>query len=123
MNFRQAIASGFAHYMDFFGRATAAEFWFWILFCALGAVVTEMIDGALFIPHPGQSPLNSIFMSIIVLPTLSVMVRRLHDIGRSGWWLLLAPTGVGIFVLLRWASLEGISSETEYDRLTAQTVE
>ena len=44
MNFRQAISSGFANYVNFFGRATAPEFWFWILFCLLGAVVTHLTE-------------------------------------------------------------------------------
>jgi uncharacterized membrane protein YhaH (DUF805 family) len=123
MSFRQAIASGFANYVNFFGRAAAPEFWFWILFCLLGAVVTETVDGAVFIPHSGLSPLNTIFTLAVLLPSLAVTVRRLHDTGRSGWWLMLVPTGVGIFVLLRWASLESLTDENKYDRLAAQTAE
>jgi uncharacterized membrane protein YhaH (DUF805 family) len=120
MNFRQAISSGFANYVNFFGRATAPEFWFWILFCLLGAVVTETLDGAVFIPHPGLSPLNTVFTLAVLLPSLAVMVRRLHDTGRSGWWLLLVPTGVGIVFLLRWASFESVTAENRYDQFAPQ---
>lgn len=123
MNFRQAISSGFANYVNFFGRATAPEFWFWILFCMLGAVATETVDGAVFIPHPGLSPLNTLFTLAVLLPSLAVMVRRLHDTGRTGWWLLLVPTGVGIFVLLRWASFETASDENKYAQVAAQPAE
>jgi uncharacterized membrane protein YhaH (DUF805 family) len=42
--------------------------------------------------------------------------RRLHDIGQSGWWLLLVPTGIGIFILLYWASLESDPGENRYGR-------
>ena len=123
MNFRQAISSGFANYVNFFGRATAPEFWFWILFCMLGAVATETVDGAVFIPHPGLSPLNTLFTLAVLVPSLAVMVRRLHDTGRTGWWLLLVPTGVGIFVLLRWASFESASDENKYAQVAAQPAE
>jgi uncharacterized membrane protein YhaH (DUF805 family) len=123
MDFRQAISSGFANYVNFFGRATAPEFWFWILFCVIGAVVTEILDAAVFIPHPGLSPFNTLFTLAVLLPSLAVMVRRLHDTGRSGWWLLLVPTGIGILVLLRWASFESLTDDNKHDQLAAQPAE
>jgi uncharacterized membrane protein YhaH (DUF805 family) len=123
MNFRRAISSGFANYVNFYGRAAAPEFWFWILFATLGAVITEFVDAAVFIPHPGLSPLNTLFTLAVLLPSLAVMVRRLHDIGCSGWWLLLVPSGLGILLLLYWASREGISGKNKYDRLAAAAAE
>jgi uncharacterized membrane protein YhaH (DUF805 family) len=123
MNFRQAISSGFANYVNFHGRAAAPEFWFWMLFAMLGAVTTEFVDAAVFIPYPGLSPLNTLFTLSLLLPSLAVMVRRLHDIGRSGWWLLLVPTGIGILLLLHWASREGTLGRNKYDRLAAAAAE
>jgi uncharacterized membrane protein YhaH (DUF805 family) len=123
MKFGEAVAAGCANCINFSGRATAPEFWFWILFSALGAVVTEFVDAAVFIHHPGLSPLNSLFTLAVLMPSLAVTVRRLHDTGRSGWWLLLVPTGVGIFLLLHWASLESTPGENKYDRLSPAVVE
>jgi uncharacterized membrane protein YhaH (DUF805 family) len=48
-----------------------------------------------------------------------MMARRLHDVGLTGWWLLLVPTGIGIFILLYFAGLEGVPGETKYDRLAS----
>jgi uncharacterized membrane protein YhaH (DUF805 family) len=123
MKFGEAVAAGFANYINFTGRAAAPEFWFWILFSALGAVVTEFVDAAVFIHHPGLSPLNSLFTLAVLLPSLAVTVRRLHDTDRTGWWLLLVPTGLGIFLLLHWASLEGSAGENKYDRLSPAAAE
>jgi uncharacterized membrane protein YhaH (DUF805 family) len=46
MNFRRAISSGFANYANFYGRAAAPEFWFWILFATPDAAITEFVDAA-----------------------------------------------------------------------------
>ena len=52
-------------------------------------------------------PINSIFNLIVFLPFLSVSIRRLHDIGRSGWWYLIILTGIGSILLFYWwASVE-----------------
>ena len=123
MNFGQAVSAGFANYINFSGRAAAPEFWFWILFAALGAIVTEIVDAAVFIHHPGLSPLNTLFTLAVLLPSLAATVRRLHDTGRTGWWLLLVPTGFGIFVLLHWASLDGTPGTNKYDKFTAAAAE
>lgn len=123
MTFRQAIASGFANYVNFYGRATVPEFWLWVLFAGLVAVATEIVDAAIFIPHPGLSPLNTLCTLVLLPPSLAVMARRLHDVGRSGWWLLLVPTGVGILVLLYWATLNGTPGANRYDRLASAAAE
>jgi uncharacterized membrane protein YhaH (DUF805 family) len=111
MSFGQAIASGFSNYANFSGRASWPEFWFWVLFAAFGAIVTNIIDAAIFVYHPGVSPLNSplsnLFTLVALLPSLAVAVRRLHDIELTGWWILLLITGVGILVLIYWLYQEG----------------
>jgi uncharacterized membrane protein YhaH (DUF805 family) len=48
MNFSQAIASGFRNYVTFSGRASRSEYWYWVLFAILGALVTGILDRALF---------------------------------------------------------------------------
>lgn len=122
MTFGEAVSSGFANYRNFWGRAEQSEFWLWILFAGTCAVVTELVDMAVFIPHPGVSPLNTLVTLALLLPSLAMMVRRLHDIGQSGWWLLLTPTGIGIFILLYLACLQGNPGKNKYDRFVPAAV-
>jgi uncharacterized membrane protein YhaH (DUF805 family) len=107
MNFVEAIKSGFSHYVTFSGRASRSEYWYWVLFAALGGLVTAVIDAAIFGYHAGVSPLNSIFGLVVFLPGLAVAARRLHDTDRTAWWLLLALTGIGAIVLIIWFCFKG----------------
>ena len=73
VGFGDAIARGFSHYFKFSGRATRAEYWFWVLFASLVQAI----------------PLIGGFIGLFCLiPSLSVTSRRLHDIGKTGWWQL-----------------------------------
>jgi uncharacterized membrane protein YhaH (DUF805 family) len=115
MNFWQAIASGFTQYVTFGGRASRSEFWYWFLFSLLGGLVAEMLDSAFFgTSIPSASPLNGIFNLILFLPSLAIEVRRLHDINRTGWWLLIAFTILGIFLLWYWACKKGTDGPNRF---------
>ena len=78
MNFTEAIKTCFSKYAVFRGRAQRSEFWWFFLF----SVVSSAIVG--FVPVIGQ-----LYSLVLVIPSLAVSARRLHDIGRSAWWLLL----------------------------------
>ena len=73
-------------YAVFSGRASRAEYWWFSLATAIVQIPLTMIDGAL----GDWSPFSTLFSLAILLPSLAVTVRRLHDTDRSGWW-LLAP--------------------------------
>jgi uncharacterized membrane protein YhaH (DUF805 family) len=106
MNFPQAIASGFKKYGVFSGRASKSEYWYWILFYALSQVVSVMLF-AVF-QTPSIVIVSNVFNLIIFLPSLAVEVRRLHDVNRSGWWLLIYLTIIGmIYPLLVWKCRKG----------------
>jgi uncharacterized membrane protein YhaH (DUF805 family) len=98
MNFTQAISSGFSNYVNFAGRAIRSEYWYWVLFVLLGSIAARIIDAVL-----GIGLFNSIFGLAVLLPSIAVGVRRLHDLDRSGWWLLLdlIPL-IGWIVLIVW---------------------
>jgi len=102
MNFPQAISSGFRNYVTFAGRASRSEYWYWALFSVIGAVTTSILDYAIFSDSDFASPLNAIFNLVCFLPSLAVAIRRLHDIGRTGWWFLIAFTIIGLIVLIVW---------------------
>jgi uncharacterized membrane protein YhaH (DUF805 family) len=101
MNFQQAIASGFRNYVTFSGRSSRSEYWYWVLFTIIGAVATGVLDVAMF-SESAVSPINTIFGLVTFLPGLAVACRRLHDIDRTGWWLLISLTIIGIVVLIVW---------------------
>src|SRR3569833_2067997 len=73
------------HYFDFNGRARRAEFWWFILVYIIIEIILSVIGN---VAHLGQI-LVSIFQLALLLPSLGVGVRRMHDSNRSGWWILL----------------------------------
>jgi uncharacterized membrane protein YhaH (DUF805 family) len=97
MNFGQAISSGFRNYVNFSDRSSRSEYWYWVLFAVLLNIVTRIVDAGIGGPVTG-----SIVGLLLFLPGLAVAVRRLHDIDRSGWWILLVFTVIGILVLIYW---------------------
>ena len=123
MTFTEAVRSGFSNYVTFSGRARRSEFWFWFLFAIIVGVVaalldsmlfpsmmdvqTEMGDGVASVNAQG-GPISALVSLGLFLPGLAVSVRRLHDVDRSGWWVLLAfiPL-IGIIVLIVWWATEG----------------
>jgi uncharacterized membrane protein YhaH (DUF805 family) len=101
-------------YADFSGRARRKEYWMFVLFGVIFLFVAGMIDGILSVALDLQEPVMVCYVTYyfaILLPALAVVVRRLHDIGKSGWWLLigLVPLigGIWLFVLLVQDSEEG----------------
>ncbi|WP_024812886.1 DUF805 domain-containing protein [Acidovorax sp. JHL-3] len=92
MDFVQAIRSCLGQYATFTGRASRSEFWWFFLFQVLVMAATGMLGDVI----------NGIASLALLLPALAVGARRLHDIGRTGWWQLLLLTGIGFLVLLYW---------------------
>ncbi|MFY9892881.1 MAG: DUF805 domain-containing protein [Xanthobacteraceae bacterium] len=103
MNFGQAISSGFSNYVNFSDRAIRSEYWYWVLFVCLAEVVTSIIDYAI-----GFQVTTGLFGLAVILPGLAVSVRRLHDLDRTGWWLLLGfiPL-IGSIILIVWFCTRG----------------
>src|ERR1700694_291507 len=90
-------------YADFSGRARRREYWFYILFYLIIMIVLMICDGFIgtTMQGAGIGILTGIYALAVLIPTLAVTVRRLHDTGRSGWWIFiqLVPI-VGVFILL-----------------------
>lgn len=110
MSFAESVSNVFSNYVTFTGRARRSEFWWFALFNFLATIVAAMIDGVL-----GLHLLQPIYGLAVLLPSLAVAVRRLHDIGRSGWWILicLIPL-VGAIVLIVWNIKEGTPGSNQY---------
>jgi uncharacterized membrane protein YhaH (DUF805 family) len=89
-----AIRLGFNNYSRFGGRATRAEYWWWALFIVVVFVALSVVAGfmgalGLYLPDSLILLLNSLFVLAVIIPSLALSARRLHDINRSGWWTLL----------------------------------
>jgi uncharacterized membrane protein YhaH (DUF805 family) len=92
MEFGQAISTCLSKYASFSGRATRPEFWWFFLFQVLASLAASLIGDWL----------NGLVVLVLLLPGLAVGTRRLHDIGKTGWWQLLILTGIGYFLLIYW---------------------
>ena len=107
----------FKKYADFTGRARRKEYWMFALLVVVASIVIGMVEGILGLSGTVAmyGPLSLLFMLAILIPSIAVGVRRLHDTNRSGWWMLigLIPI-VGSIVLLVFFVLEGTRGLNEY---------
>ncbi len=117
-SFAQAIDICLQNYVGFAGRAPRSEYWYWALFCILLGLVVGFVSGFLaVIVH--EKALYGIALAVlnlaILLPSISVIVRRLHDVGRSGWWYFigLVPL-VGPILLLVWFCTRGTTGQNRF---------
>ncbi len=111
MSFTDAVSSGFRQYVGFSGRARRSEFWWWVLFTFLVAIVANLLDAILgtrivlgedgVVALVNVSVVSNLTSLALFLPSLAMAIRRLHDSGRTGWWVLIALVPlVGFIVLL-----------------------
>jgi uncharacterized membrane protein YhaH (DUF805 family) len=91
-------------YADFSGRARRQEYWMFVLFNMIFAIVAMILDNVLGIAMEGigYGPLYGLYVLAMFIPGLAVGVRRLHDVGKSGWMFLivLIPFVGGIWLLV-----------------------
>ena len=109
MEFGKAVSTCFSKYATFSGRASRSEYWWFYLFSILVLIVSYIAlffilkslsfgsDTVIFV-----SVLPLIVSLVLFFPSIAVACRRLHDIGRSGWWQLISLTIIGLIPLLIW---------------------
>ncbi|MBB6306526.1 DUF805 domain-containing protein [Xanthobacter tagetidis] len=116
MTFQESVGSCFRQYATFTGRASRSEFWWFWVFTLLVDVAAFIVSATLiggsvtavggadgmswFVATQGWLP--GLVHLALFLPSLAVAIRRLHDVGRSGWWFLILFVPFGFFVLLFW---------------------
>ena len=105
MNFQDSIKTCFTKYVDFTGRASRSEYWYFILLYFIVAVVASFIN----------QNLPFLVMLGFILPLIAVGVRRLHDTNRTGWLYLLGfiPV-VGAIILIVFFVQEGTQGPNQY---------
>ena len=115
MNFGQAITSCMGKYVTFSGRASRSEFWWFYLFVVLMSWGSTLVGNTMFgVLDPMAQILPLIVNSIFFLPVLAAGARRLHDIGKSGWWQLILLTGIGAILLIIWWASNTKSEGDQY---------
>jgi len=101
MRFGRAVATCFRKYVTFSGRAGRSEYWWFVLFVAVCSIASSILDGIVFGIGTDDEPTTELFHTIVsigtFLPLLAAGWRRMHDSGRSGWYLLL-PVLVSIAI-------------------------
>jgi uncharacterized membrane protein YhaH (DUF805 family) len=111
VTFGEAVRSGFDHYAKFDGRASRPAFWWWFLFGILVAIGANIIDAIL----GTWGVVNGLAGLALLLPNLSVAIRRLHDTDHSGWWVLIGLIPIiGWIVLLIFYLRESDPGENQY---------
>lgn len=98
-------------YATFSGRSRRKEYWYFVLFYVILAVIVGTFDrgfGLRSLAYGGMGLAGGLISLVLLLPSLGVTVRRLHDLDRSGWWLLvgLIPI-IGGIVMLVWMCSRG----------------
>lgn len=109
MDFQTAIRTCLSKYATFSGRAHRPEYWWFVLFTVLVQTASAMLDAAVLgYDLEGGGPIGALSALALLLPSLAVGARRLHDIGRSGWWLLIGLVPIlGTLVLIWWFTRPG----------------
>lgn len=113
VSFEDAVRSALQqNYCNFSGRASRSEFWWYVLFTFLVSVVIGWIG---FVSRDLGNVINTLVGLALLLPGLGLSVRRLHDTGRSGWWILinLIPV-VGNIIYLVWMCQDSQMTPNQY---------
>ena len=116
MGFVESIKTCFSKYFVFSGRATPSELWYYVLFLTTCGFSVGIIDVLVYpdISLDESTLLDDIFVYSMIIPFASVMVRRLHDVNRSGWWYFIPLTIIGIFPYLYWMVKPSDNSTNKY---------
>jgi uncharacterized membrane protein YhaH (DUF805 family) len=111
MEYFEYFVRGFKHYADFNGRDTRREFWMYELFCM---IITAPLYVLSVFSHD-LIVLYCLWIIASVLPSTAIAVRRLHDVDKSGWWILIdfIPI-VGIIVLIVFLATAGNTKGNMY---------
>lgn len=125
MTFIEAIGSGYSNWFNVSGRACRSEFWWFNLFTLL-MVVAIIIMVASYVPIDKFTiilrPIFKYSVLLFITPLVSLSVRRLHDVGFSGWWTIIAFTGIGILVLMFWYFKKGDEGSNRFGNNPLESV-
>lgn len=114
MRFIESVKTVLSKYAVFNGRARRSEYWWFFLFNCLVIMIFSII-GAYIFGTGSNNYLVSAWNIAVFLPSLGVGMRRMHDIGKSGWWILigLIPI-VGTIIMIVWCARDSEPGSNQY---------
>tara|TARA_B100001093_G_scaffold496612_1_gene542531 strand:- start:137 stop:520 length:384 start_codon:yes stop_codon:yes gene_type:complete len=121
MNFKESIVSGLTNWKNFSGRASRSEFWYFYSLCAFIIFLLGLVDQFFLYNFTGivsflVNTVILILQSVIVIPAVSLISRRLQDRSISGWWQLSYITVIGVYVILVLLMLPAKEDENKWGR-------
>ncbi|MFM2098180.1 MAG: hypothetical protein RIT06_808 [Chloroflexota bacterium] len=96
-------------YAQFSGRASRSEYWWFALFTLIAQAAATIVDVSI-----GLDLFANLLTLAFLIPSFALLARRLHDVGRSGWWWLLVFTIIGAFVVLYWLIRPGDAGANKF---------
>jgi uncharacterized membrane protein YhaH (DUF805 family) len=100
VSFQDAVKICLSKYVDFTGRARRSEFWWFFLFTVIVSIVASILDAIFGTTYGTGGVFNTIASLALLLPSIAVAIRRLHDTSRVGWWIL-----IGLIPIVGWIIL------------------
>jgi len=128
MNFTDAVKAYFLKWNDFRSRSSRSEYWWATLFVTLASFPVGFIIGyviaILFLTAGFSETTMEIVVGIVMLPiqifiiiaSTCLVIRRLHDVDKSGWWYLIIFTIIGIIPLLIWYCSKGTNGDNRFGK-------
>jgi uncharacterized membrane protein YhaH (DUF805 family) len=115
MSFQNAVRTCLTQkYADFSSRARRSEYWWFFLFNVLVGAVASVIDSILHTRYGSTGLVQALVQLALLVPGIAVGVRRLHDTGRSGWWLLIGLVPVVGWIVLLVFFVQDSQGENQY---------
>lgn len=116
MTFNQAVQTCLKKkYLNFDDRARRSEYWWFALFGWGVSIALSVLDNLLFNNASNYGIFSTIWGMAILLPYLGVGVRRLHDLNKSGWWLLISLIPIiGVIILIFWFVQQGTRGQNRF---------
>ena len=102
-------------YAEFNGRSRRKEYWMFVLLCIGLVIVTTILDRILGLGHGTYGPITALLWLGLLIPSIAVGVRRLHDTDKSGWWILIALIPlIGAIILIVFYVTDGTRGPNQY---------
>ena len=110
MDFMEAVRSALKNWNNFHGRARRSEFWWWYLASLLISIAAGFLDGLL----GGSFIIVAVVSLGLIVPSIAMFFRRLHDTGRSAWWMLIGFVPLIGLILLYFYILDSDAGDNAY---------
>jgi uncharacterized membrane protein YhaH (DUF805 family) len=114
VSFTQSWVLFFRNYAKFSGRSSRSAYWFWILWSLIITIVIEVLRASIGGEVSPVDIIDLVWSLAILVPSIALGARRLHDVGKSGWWQLIPLTIIGIIPFLIWVLRAGDSETNKY---------